>query len=105
LVPVFKGLDVEAPIFDPGLHLFRGRIVEHRPETRCGHDLTRRLPELASLADAVDVPVVLDGELVAGQGRASDFYGLLPGVPARNRRVPLTLVALDGSRSPRRRFE
>jgi ATP-dependent DNA ligase len=39
--------------------------------TRRGHDLTERLPELARLADVVDVPVVLDGELVAGQGRAA----------------------------------
>ena len=37
--------------------------------TRRGHDLTERVPELAGLADAVDVQVVLDGELVAGQGR------------------------------------
>ena len=43
----------------------------------------------------VDVPVVLDGELVAGQGRASDFYSVLPGVAARNRRAPLTFVAFD----------
>jgi hypothetical protein len=56
------------------------------------HDLTGRLPELARLADVIDVSVVLDGELVAGQGRASDFYGVLPGVAARNRRA-LTFVA------------
>jgi bifunctional non-homologous end joining protein LigD len=52
---------------------------EVRVWTRRGHDLTARLPELAQLADVVDVPVVLDGELVAGQGHASDFYGVLPG--------------------------
>jgi bifunctional non-homologous end joining protein LigD len=63
--------------------------------TRRGHDLTERLPELAALADMVDCPLVLDGELVAGQGRASDFYGVLPRVAARNRRVPLTVVAFD----------
>jgi bifunctional non-homologous end joining protein LigD len=63
--------------------------------TRRGHDLTERLPELAALADIVDCPIVLDGELVAGQGRASDFYGVLPRVAARNRRVPLTFVAFD----------
>jgi len=39
--------------------------------------------------------VVLDGELVAGQGRAGDFYGLLPRVAARARRVLLTFVAFD----------
>jgi bifunctional non-homologous end joining protein LigD len=63
--------------------------------TRRGHDMTSRLPEVAALADVIDAPVVLDGELVAGQGRASDFYGVLPRVAARNRRVQLTFVAFD----------
>jgi bifunctional non-homologous end joining protein LigD len=63
--------------------------------TRRGHEMTARLPELAPLADVIDAPVVLDGELVAGQGRASDFYGVLPRVAARNRRAPLTFVAFD----------
>jgi len=63
--------------------------------TRRGHDLTERLPELAGLADAVDASVVLDGELVAGQGRAGDFYSLLPKIAARSRRAPLTFVAFD----------
>ena len=60
--------------------------------TRRGHEMTARLPELAGLAGAVDTPVVLDGELVAGQGRASDFYGVLPRVA---RRAPLSFVAFD----------
>src|SRR5688572_4625249 len=58
--------------------------------TRRGHELTERLPELAPLADALDRRVVLDGELVAGAGRASDFYGVLGRVGARARRSPLT---------------
>ena len=37
----------------------------------------------------------MDGELVAGQGRAADFYGLLPSVAARRRSEPLTFVAFD----------
>jgi bifunctional non-homologous end joining protein LigD len=60
--------------------------------TRRGHDMTDRLPELAGLADVIAVPVVLDGELVAGQGRASDFYGVLPRVA---RRASLSFVAFD----------
>jgi len=68
---------------------------EVRVWTRRGHDLTERLPELAPLADLIGTPVVLDGELVAGQGRASDFYGVLGRVGARNRRAPLTFVAFD----------
>lgn len=64
--------------------------------TRTGHELTDRLPELAPLADALDGhAIVLDGELVFAQGRASDFYGLLPRVAARTRRVPLAFVAFD----------
>src|SRR4051812_27106909 len=63
--------------------------------TRRGHEMTDRLPELAPLADVIDAHVVLDGELVAGQGRASDFYGVLPRIAVRNRRVPLTFVAFD----------
>jgi bifunctional non-homologous end joining protein LigD len=42
--------------------------------TRNGNELTGRLPELAPLVDALHGhAVVLDGELVAGQGRAQDF--------------------------------
>jgi bifunctional non-homologous end joining protein LigD len=63
--------------------------------TRRGHELTARLPELAGLAEVIEPSVVLDGELVAGQGRAGDFYGVLPRVAARTRRVPLTFVAFD----------
>jgi len=64
--------------------------------TRTGHELTERLPELAPLVDHCGgASIVLDGELVAGQGRAVDFYGLLPRVAARARREPLTFVAFD----------
>jgi bifunctional non-homologous end joining protein LigD len=68
---------------------------EVRVWTRRGHDLTARLPELAPLADLLDTPVVLDGELVAGQTRASDFYVVLGRVGTRNRTSPLTFVAFD----------
>jgi len=37
--------------------------------TRTGHELTERLPELAPLVDCCGgATVVLDGELIAGQG-------------------------------------
>ncbi len=53
------------------------------PRTSCGRAPagTSRapLPELTGLADALtDRTVVLDGELVAGAGRADDFYSLTP---------------------------
>src|SRR5436189_218199 len=40
---------------------------------RRGHDLTARLPGACAARRQRRGPVVLDGELVAGQGRASDF--------------------------------
>jgi bifunctional non-homologous end joining protein LigD len=43
--------------------------------TRRGHPLT--VPGIEALA-ATGMRAVLDGELVAGAGTASDFYGLLP---------------------------
>jgi len=66
-----------------------------RVRTRRGHDPTERLPELAPLADLIETPVVLDGGLVAGQGGASDFYGVLGLVGARNRRTRLISVAFE----------
>jgi bifunctional non-homologous end joining protein LigD len=80
--PKFDGWRVIVAIDQDGVRVW----------TRRGHDMTARLPELAGLTDAVDVPVVLDGELVAGQGRASDFYGVLPRVA---RSAPLSFVAFD----------
>jgi hypothetical protein len=46
--------------------------------TRRGHDLSEQLPELAALADVVDVPVMLDGELVAGQGARATSTACCP---------------------------
>jgi bifunctional non-homologous end joining protein LigD len=70
--------------------------------TRNGRDMTDRLPELSSLADVLERrDVVLDGELVAGQGLARDFYRVTPELSARRRRAgfrpptPLTFVAFD----------
>lgn len=39
--------------------------------------------------------MVLDGELVAGAGRLSDFYGLAPALARRHRREAVTFVAFD----------
>lgn len=64
--------------------------------TRNGHDITARVPELASLAEGLDQELVLDGELVAVDGRPGSFYRLLPrmasGIASRER---LTFVAFD----------
>jgi bifunctional non-homologous end joining protein LigD len=59
-----------------------GRVVIR---SRRGNDLSDRLPELAGLADVVPSGTVLDGELVAGDGRASDFYTLGPRMLSRSR--------------------
>jgi bifunctional non-homologous end joining protein LigD len=85
-------------VLEPKWDGWRAIVEVHdrvRVWTRRGHELTDRLPELAPLAAAVDRQVVLDGELVAGQGRANDFYRVLGGVSARARRSTLTFIAFD----------
>jgi bifunctional non-homologous end joining protein LigD len=65
--------------------------------SRPGRDITTAVPSLAGLADAVPDGTVLDGELVAGDGRASSFYriGALVAANPDVRRTPLTFVAFD----------
>src|SRR5690606_8806336 len=62
--------------------------------TRGGHSL--ELPELAPMAD-LGLPLVLDGELVGGAGRMSDFYAVAPTVSQRHRtrRPALSFAAFD----------
>jgi bifunctional non-homologous end joining protein LigD len=75
-----------------------------RIATRNGNDITDALPELRGLVDVLpEGGVVLDGEIVAGQGRAQDFYRLSPRLAARRpltvavkrRATPVTFVAFD----------
>ena len=71
--------------------------------TRSGRRITESVPELSGLAMVVDGDVVLDGELIAGQGLPDDFYRLGPRLsatrPAAVRRwcvrEPLTLAIFD----------
>ena len=78
-------------IVDPRL----GGSVKAR--TRRGHPITDQLPGIGELAD-LGRRLVLDGELVAGAGTASDFYGLLPHLVGRHRpgpAAPMTFWAFD----------
>ena len=50
--------------------------------TRRGHPITDRLAGIDALT-SLGRRVVLDGELVAGAGTASEFYGLLPRIARR----------------------
>jgi bifunctional non-homologous end joining protein LigD len=50
--------------------------------TRRGHTITDQVPGLGAPA-GLGRRLVLDGELVAGAGTASDFYGLLPHLVGR----------------------
>jgi ATP-dependent DNA ligase len=72
--------------------------------TRTGRSITASVPELDALRAALrGNRVVLDGELVAGQGRPDDFYALAPRLSASSprsvmrwsARVPLTLAVFD----------
>ena len=73
-----------------------------RVRTRSGRKVTSALPQLAPLEEALcGRSVLLDGELVVGQGRGCDFYRLSP-LMATTRRscgrqngAPLFFVAFD----------
>ena len=67
--------------------LTQGRV---NVRTRRGHDVTDRLPGIEVLTGIAD-QLFLDGELVAGAGRANDFYDLLPRVAGQSRRPVPTL--------------
>lgn len=77
-----------------GISVAGGRLaVRSRP----GRDITDSVPELAGLAGC-GVDVALDGELVAGAGRMTDFYGLsvtLAASPGRRRREQLRFLVFD----------
>lgn len=63
--------------------------------TRRGHDVTAAVPELAC---APTRDVVLDGELIVGAGRLSDFYrlaGRLAGPPRNGASERVTFAAFD----------
>ena len=61
--------------------------------SRPGRNLTESVPQLTGLVDAVPPGTVLDGELVAGSGRASSFYGLSPQLSTR--RAAVSFAAFD----------
>jgi hypothetical protein len=61
--------------------------------TRRGHPITDRLPGIDALG-GLGRRVVLDGELVAGTGTASDFYGLLSRIARRRRDAPAGPVSI-----------
>jgi bifunctional non-homologous end joining protein LigD len=66
--------------------------------TRRGRDIAMCLPELAGLAEVLGGhEVILDGELIAGDGRACDFYRVAPRLTASDRRArqPLHLANFD----------
>jgi bifunctional non-homologous end joining protein LigD len=65
--------------------------------TRNGHNVTASVPELEPMAAALEGrSVVLDGELVARQGRPFDFSANAPASVARRRaRMPVTFAAFD----------
>lgn len=62
--------------------------------TRRGHLLTTPIPGLAALAER-GLRVVLDGEVVAGAGRSSDFYALAGGLRARQPSVAVSAWCFD----------
>ena len=96
--------------YEPKMDGFRGMVGVDgvsgslRVETRSGRIVTSSVPELAPLALAVGAhQLVLDGELVAGDGSAESFYVLsgrmaaeTPAGAARaSQAVPVSYVIFD----------
>lgn len=82
---------VEVPegwVAEPKLDGWRGVVAVQQGglivRSRRGSVLTNQVPELAGLVEAVPDGTVLDGEIVAGAGRMTDFYGLAPRLLARS---------------------
>jgi bifunctional non-homologous end joining protein LigD len=85
---------------EPKLDGWRVTVAVHAGRvtvrTRRGHVITGSVPGIEALA-GLGVDVLLDGELVAGAGRASDFYALMPHVARRPgaTKPPLSFWAFD----------
>ncbi len=79
--------------------------------SRPGRDIAGALPRLQALTEVMPVGTVLDGELVAGDGRASSFYRLATLMATRPDRRPgrvtfvaFDVLALDGRRTTARPY-
>lgn len=66
-----------------------------RVRTRSGRDITASVPELHGIGDQLPAGTMLDGELVAGQGRPGDFYRLMPSLSSRHRTTAVSFMAFD----------
>ncbi len=95
--PAPRYLEPDGWAFEPKLdgwraivHVGEGRVSVY---SRPGRDLSETVPHLSALTDAAPAGTVLDGELVAGSGRAASFYRLRPGLRAA--RKCATFAAFD----------
>ncbi len=85
-------------VVEPKLDGWRGLIYIDGGvcvRTRTGRVVTENVPQLAGLVDAVPDGTVLDGELVAGQGRSADVYKLGPQLARRRGAQAITFAAFD----------
>ena len=97
LATTSRQLDGAGWAFEPKLdgwravvHVSGGDVAVY---SRPGRNVSDSLPQLADLAKAVPAGTVLDGEIVAGSGRASSFYQLSPQLSTK--RATVTFAAFD----------
>ena len=97
LATASRHLDGDGWAFEPKLDGWRALVHVGDDQvsvySRPGRNVTQDVPQLAGLVGAVPASTVLDGELVAGSGRASSFYQLAPRL--RTRRAAVTFAAFD----------
>ena len=103
LATASRQLDGEGWAFEPKLDGWRALLHVGDDQvsvySRPGRNVTQDVPQLGGLVGAVPAGTVLDGELVAGSGRASSFYQLAPRLSTKRAAVTFAafdLLALDG---------
>ena len=103
LATASRRLEGEGWAFEPKLDGWRALLHVGDDQvsvySRPGRNVTQDVPQLRGLLGAVPAGTVLDGELVAGSGRASSFYQLAPHLSTKRTAVSFAafdLLALGG---------
>ena len=97
LATASRQLEGDGWAFEPKLDGWRAVVHVHDSGvtvySRPGRNVSDSVPQLGRVAGAVPAGTVLDGELVAGSGRASSFYQLSPHLSTK--RAAVTFAAFD----------
>ena len=92
-----RQLEGDGWAFEPKLDGWRALVHVNEEHvsvySRPGRNVTEDVPQLARLVGALPAGTVIDGELIAGSGRAWSFYQLSPSLSTK--RSAVTVAAFD----------